>query len=184
MLAGVLHQVRHLARSTSEVIRSCVMRWLRPAAEGSVVLGAAVDLVRGKPELVAENALLRQPLIILTRSVKRPRLTQADRARLVLLASRVRAWRRVLVIVQPATLLHWHRSGFRLFWRWRSAARSRQPRISPDVVALIDRLARENRLWGAERLRVLFGDIGTAPGSPTSWPATAAAPGSGRRALR
>jgi transposase InsO family protein len=70
-----------------------------------------------------------------------------------LLASRVRAWRQSLLVVQPATLLRWHREGFRLFWRWRSAPRSRQPRVSPETVALIQRMARENHLWGAERIR-------------------------------
>src|SRR5262245_5007408 len=114
-------------------------------------MGAATDLVRSKPELVAENALLRQQLIILTRSTKRPRLTRADRALLVLLASRMRAWRQALLIVQPTTLLRGHRAGFRLLWRWRSTPRSRQPRVAPDVVALIQRMARENLLWGAVR---------------------------------
>ena len=50
-------------------------------------------------------------------------------------------------------MLRWRRAGFRLFWRWRSTPRTRQPRVSPDVVALIGRMARENRLWGAERIR-------------------------------
>src|SRR5262245_7451664 len=123
-------------------------------------MGAATDLVRSKPELVAENALLRQQLIILTRSTKRPRLTRSDRALLVLLASRVRAWRQALLIVQPATLLRWHRAGFRLFWRWRSAPRPRQPRVAPETIALIRRMARENRLWGAERIRGELAQLG------------------------
>src|SRR5262245_3526371 len=110
MPARVLRRLRHLARRTAGAIRRRLTSWLRPATASSVVLGAAVDLVRGKPELVAENAFLRQQLIILTRSAKRPRITRADRALLVILASRVRAWRRALVIVQPATLLRWHRS--------------------------------------------------------------------------
>ena len=57
------------------------------------------DLLRSKSELVAENALLRQQLIVLARSTRRPRLTGADRVVLVLLASRVRAWRSALLIV-------------------------------------------------------------------------------------
>jgi putative transposase len=109
--------------------------------------------VRSKPELVAENALLRQQVIVLVRSTRRPRISRSDRALLVLLASRVRAWRQALLIVQPATLLRWHRAGFRLLWRWRSAPRSNQARVSPETVALIRRMTRENRLWGAERIR-------------------------------
>ena len=146
MLPALVHRVRHLARRASSAIRRRAARLLRPATAGSVVLGAAVDLVRSKEELVAENALLRQQLLVLVRSTRRPHLSGADRALLVVLASRARAWRQALVIVQPATLLRWRRSGVRLFWRWRSTPRSRQPRVAPDVVALIERMARENRL--------------------------------------
>jgi transposase InsO family protein len=167
MLASVLDRARHLAHRTGSAISRRLTNWLRPATAGSVALGAAVDLVRGRPELVAENAFLRQQLIILTRSAGRPRITRADRALLVLLASRVRAWRQALVIVQPATLLRWHRAGFRLFWRWRSSACSRPPRVAPEVVALIERMARENRLWGAERIRGELLKLGIAVGKRT-----------------
>jgi putative transposase len=74
---------------------------------------------------------------------------------LVVLAHWVPNWKQVLQIIQPDTLLRWHREGFRLFWK----LKSRQPmqtqpqRLAPDTIALIQRLARENRLWGAERIR-------------------------------
>jgi putative transposase len=167
MLAGVLDRVRHLVRTRSSTIRCRVARWLRPAAASSLVLGAVADLVRSKPELVAENALLRQELIVVARSTKRPRLAWADRALLVLLASRVRAWRSAMLIVQPATLLRWHRAGFGLFWRWRSTPRTRRPRVSQQTVDLIRRLARENRLWGAERIRGELRKLGIAVGKRT-----------------
>src|SRR5690606_37280887 len=53
----------------------------------------------------------------------------------------------------PETLLPWHRQGFRLFWRHKSKAKSRQPRIPPDVVALIQRMALDNRSWGVRRIQ-------------------------------
>jgi putative transposase len=59
-------------------------------------------------------------------------------------------WRRALVIVQPATLIRWHRQGFRLFWRWKS--RPGRPPIPADLQALIRRMARENPTWGQERI--------------------------------
>src|SRR5262249_57982809 len=118
-------RARHLARNGVHALQRHLLRWTTPATSGSLVLGCAADLVRSRSELVAENALLRQQLIVLARSVKRPRLSHADRPLLVLLASRVRAWRQALLIVQPETLLRWHRTGFRLFWRWRSRARRR-----------------------------------------------------------
>jgi putative transposase len=167
MLARVLHHVRDLADTAFRTVRRRLANELCPAATSSLVLGTATDLVRGKAELVAENALLRQQLIVLARSTKRPRISRFDRALLVVLASRARAWRQALVIVQPATLVRWHRAGFRVFWRWRSAPRSQQPRVAPETVALIKRMARENRLWGAERIRGELLKLGIAIGKRT-----------------
>ena len=109
--------------------------------------------MRSKTQLVAENALLRQQLIILKRQAKRPKLTKSDRVILVVLASKVKAWREALLLVKPATLLGWHRQGFRLFWRFKSHVKSYTSRIAPDTVALIHQMALENRLWGALRIR-------------------------------
>lgn len=111
------------------------------------------DLTRSKPALLAENALLRQQVIVLQRQVARPRLTPLDRLLLVVLASRVRRWRSALLIVQPDTILRWHRQGFRLVWRARSQTTTRMPRVPAETVALIVEMARDNRLWGAERIR-------------------------------
>jgi putative transposase len=167
MLAQILHRVHELADAAVRALRRRLGNALRPATTGSLVLGAATDLVRGKPELVAQNALLRQQLIVLARSTRRPRLAWSDRALLVLLASRVRAWRSAVLIVQPATLLRWHRAGFRLIWRWRSTPRTRQPRVSQQTVDLIRQLARENRLWGAERIRGELNKLGIRVGKRT-----------------
>ena len=102
-----------------------------------VAVGALADLARSKPALVTENAFLRHQLAMLHRSVKRPRCTSADRALLVLLASRVRAWRSALLIVQPATLLRWHRHAFRWHWRRKSraAAPAHRPPLTPETVS-------------------------------------------------
>ena len=102
-----------------------------------------------------ENALLRQQLIVLKRQVKRPALTWRDRALLVLLASKLRMWKEALVIVQPDTVLRWHRELFCRVWRRRSrhkGKKGRQP-LADDIVALIKSMARDNRTWGAERIR-------------------------------
>ena len=102
-----------------------------------------------------ENALLRQQLIVLQRQVKRPTLTWRNRALFVLLASKLRSWKETLLIVQPDTLLRWHRDLFRRIWRRKSkpqGKRGRKP-LTDDVVALIKRLAKENLSWGAERIR-------------------------------
>jgi putative transposase len=72
---------------------------------------------------------------------------------LVLLARFVRTWKQALFIVQPETLLRWHRQGFQLFWKYKSRAASPKPKIAPETVALSKEMARDNRLWGAERIR-------------------------------
>ena len=72
---------------------------------------------------------------------------------LVLLARLVRTWKQALFIVQPDTLLRWHRELFRLYWKRRSKASSHKPKVAAETIALIREMAKENRLWGAERIR-------------------------------
>jgi len=122
--------------------------------------GTGTDLVRSRAQLLAENALLRQQLLVLRRSVARPTVTRADRVLLVLLASRVRTWRQALLLVQPETLLRWHRAGFRALWRRRSRPGPGRPPLAVETVALIRRMATENPLWGAERIRGELGKLG------------------------
>jgi transposase InsO family protein len=112
-----------------------------------------MDVGRSKSELIAENAFLRQQLVILRRPATRPTLTSFDRGLLVMLASRLRRWRNALLIVKPDTLLSWHRQGFRLFWRHKSKAKHRTPRVAPEVIALIHAMALNNRLWGTKRIQ-------------------------------
>jgi hypothetical protein len=109
-LAAIVAGVRHALRTRL---------WTRPAAVTHAT-GTGADLLRSRAQVLAENAFLRQQLLVQRHSVPRPALTRADRALLVLLAGRVRAWRRALLIIQPATLLRWHRAGFRALWRRQS----------------------------------------------------------------
>jgi transposase InsO family protein len=121
--------------------------------ETVLLLAAAVtDLFRRRGSLLAEIALLRHQLAVLRRSVGRPRVTRFDRIALVALAAVTPTWRNVLRIVQPGTLLRWHRAGFKALWRWRSRTRP-APRLAPETAALVRSMASANRLWGAERIR-------------------------------
>jgi putative transposase len=81
------------------VLHERVSRWIKPPTT-SLVLSTLADLGRGKSELIAENALLRQQLIILRRQVKRPAYRKRDRLLLVLLARMVRTWKEALFLVQ------------------------------------------------------------------------------------
>jgi transposase InsO family protein len=150
LLGGVK---RGLKAFWSEMIER-LREWTGPDAHG-MVGGAVADATRSKSELMLENALLRQQLIVLGRQVKRPQLSWRERGIMVLLASKLRGWKEALFIVQPETLLRWHRDWFRWVWRRKSKPKQRggRPPLPGRVVQLIRRMARENPLWGAERIR-------------------------------
>ena len=140
MFATICRALRRRAGASLCAVGQRLLAWLKPAT-GTPLGGALGDLVRTKAELLAENALLRQQLVVLRRQVTRPALTPADRLRLILLARVTRGWQAALLLVQPGTLLRWHRQGFRLVWRVRSAASTRRPQVPDETVALIQRLA-------------------------------------------
>ena len=143
---------QRLARTVTRIRHAfCGYLWARPAAAHAA--GISTDLLRSRAQLLAENALLRHQVIVLRRGVKRPAVTATDRTLLVLFAGRVRAWRHALLIVQPDTLLRWHRAGFRAFWRRRSRPGPGRPPLPAETIALVRRMAGENPLWGAERIR-------------------------------
>jgi putative transposase len=100
----ILTFFKQLAGHGLQSLHRRYITWTKPDTT-SLLLGTLTDLARSKSELVAENAFLRKPLIILRRQVKRPTCTKADRVLLVLLASMVRTWKQALLIVQPETRL-------------------------------------------------------------------------------
>jgi len=145
--------VRKSIDSLCQSAKQRLRQWTKPDSHG-LVLSAAMDLTRSKRELMLENMLLRQQLIVLKRQVRRPALTWRDRTLFVLLASKLPTWKAALVIVQPDTVLRWHRDLFRWVWKRKSRPRRRgQPALTDDIVALIKQMAEENRSWGAERIR-------------------------------
>jgi hypothetical protein len=133
-------------------LKQLIKQHTRPLTT-ELVIGALSDTTRSRVDLIAENALLRQQLIVLGRQIKRPQLTRADRIRLVLLARCTRFWQQALHIVQPDTLLCWHRELFRHYWRRKSQNKKPKPRTPAETIALIKQMTRENRWWGAERIR-------------------------------
>src|ERR1700682_3538178 len=94
----------------------------------------AADLVRRRVDLVAENALLPQQLIVAERKLAgRVRWTPCQRFMIVLTARVAPAWRDAILLIQPATILRWHRAGFREFWRRRSRRPGRPPTRVPPL---------------------------------------------------
>jgi len=108
---------------------------------------------RSKLALEAENAALRQQIIVLRRKLRgRIRLSNGDRLFFVWLYRLFPAVTRALLIIRPDTLVRWHRAGFRYYWRWKSRRRIGRPKIEYELRALIRRMNAENPLWGAPRI--------------------------------
>ncbi len=109
--------------------------------------------LKSRERLEAENLALRHQLNVVFRCApKTVRLRSPDRFLLVWL---YRLWPDLLdsfIIVQPETVVRWHRRGFKAFWRWRSQGRSGRPRISREVRDLIREISLANPLWGAPRI--------------------------------
>ena len=117
-------------------------------------------LLLPRAALAAENLAMRQQLNVLRRSVPRPRVQLRDRFLWVLLRRFWSGWRGSLIIVQPSTVVRWHRAGWRLLWRWRSRGKPGRPIVGFEVRELIRRLSRENRLWGAPRIQAELARLG------------------------
>src|SRR6478736_2424016 len=116
-------------------------------------LNLVAALFKSKSRLEAENAALRQQLIVLRRKVRgRVQLTGGDRLFFVQLYRWFPSVLKVITIVRPETLVRCHRVGFRQYWRWRSRSLGGRPQIDADLRALIRRMSVDNPLWGAPRI--------------------------------
>jgi len=108
--------------------------------------------VKNRHSLILENTALRHQLEVLQRNARRPKLKLSDRALWALLSRFLPDWRRHLTIVQPDTVVRWHRAGWLLYWRWKSKPGPGRPKVPAEVRTLIRRISQENQLWGAPRI--------------------------------
>jgi hypothetical protein len=154
MLATIIASAKNIVVSSTRTAGQTVKRLLQPARSvASATAGAARDATRSRKELLAENAFLRQQLIALRRSVKRPATSPADRLVMVVLARLSSAWRDALHLVQPDTLVRWHRDLFKIVWRRKSRPKGQPKRLAQETIDLIREMASSNATWGAERIR-------------------------------
>jgi len=116
------------------------------------------DLVRlafvtahSRSALAAENLFLRKQLALFRERKVKPRRADDSTRWMMATLSRMFQWHDALVNVKPNMLLRWHRTGFRLFWRWKSKPTGR-PRLTRDLRDLIWKMATENPSWGEERI--------------------------------
>src|SRR5262245_23906568 len=126
----------------------------RLALSALQILAVAVSAAfKSRATLHLENLALRHQLGVMRRSVKRAKLTSADRLLWACLCEAWSDWRSALVIVKPETVIGWHRKGFRLFWTWKVRhGQPGRPPVSKEVRQLIRQMSRDNPIWGAPRI--------------------------------
>src|SRR5580704_1387056 len=116
-------------------------------------LRVLVSPFRTRARLEAEIVLLRHQLNSLRRRVpSKPKLTMADRLLFVWLYRLFPSVLNAVAIINPDTVVRWHRTGFRLYWRWKSRSRGGRPRVPLEIRRLIREMSLANRLWGAPRI--------------------------------
>ncbi len=113
---------------------------------------ALLSALKSRRDLVLENLALRHQLAVLAASDRRPRFRVADRLVWTCLRRLWGGWRGALFLVQPATVVRWHREGFRRYWRRKSRRQPGRPRVDPELRSLIRKMATANPLWGAPRV--------------------------------
>jgi transposase InsO family protein len=120
----------------------------------SLFLNLLISPSKPTSQLEAENAALRHQLVVLQRKVQgRIEFSNGDRLFFVLLYRLFPSVLRAITIVQPETIIRWHRAGFRCYWPWKSRGRGGRPPISAELHALIRQMSVENVLWGAPRIQ-------------------------------
>lgn len=126
-----------------------------------------VSLFKFQSALAIEVASLQHQIMVLKRSVRRPKINNSDRIFWVVLRKLWPDWRRSLIIVQPQTVINWHRQGFRLYWRWKSRPKDGRPQIDPEIRKLIRMMWLSNPTWGSPRIRDELAKIGISVSDST-----------------
>jgi transposase InsO family protein len=118
-----------------------------------LILRAVIELFRSKASLEMEILTPCHQINVLRRSsAKRPAFTNIDRLVFAALYRLVPRVVNALVIVEPETVIGWHRAGFRLFCRWKSRCRRGRPKVLLEIRQLIRDMSLANPLWGAPRI--------------------------------
>jgi putative transposase len=118
-----------------------------------LIFRGVLTAFRSRRDVALENLVLRHQLQVALRTNPAPRLRSPDRVLWVLVRRLWPGWRDHLLVVKPATVIRWHRKGWRLYWSWKSRTAPGRPRLSAEVRELIGTMSRDNRLWGTERIR-------------------------------
>jgi putative transposase len=132
-----------------------------------IVLTYPFSFFRPRHDLALEVLALRHQLLVLKRQGGRPKLGRSDRYLWMLLMRVWPHWRNPLMIFQPETLIGWQRSGFRMFWRWKSRRRLGRPGKDAELIQLIRRMWALNPTWGSPRIRDELAKLGLTASTAT-----------------
>lgn len=123
-----------------------MIRWL------SIFIPWFRSVFQTQGELALENLALRQQLAVMKFQQPRPKLSMGDRRFWLFLSRYWSDWRQTLIVVQPDTVVRWHRKGFKHYWTWKSRRNRGRPIIDREIRVLISRMSQANPLWGAPRI--------------------------------
>ena len=132
-----------------------------------IVLTYPFSFFRPRHDLALEVLALRHQLMVLKRQAGRPKLCPCDRNLWLVLMKVWPNWRSHLMILQPETLIGWQRSGFRMFWRWKSRRRLGRPQKDAGLIQLIRRMWALNPTWGNPRIRDELAKLGLKASTAT-----------------
>src|SRR5674476_306330 len=107
---------------------------------------------KSKIQLLLEVIMLAKQLEIYQRTDPKLKIKRSDRMFFSLMMDWLSNWKERLFIVNPETVIKWHRTAFRYYWRWKSQHKGGRPKVSMEVIALIKQMANENPKWGAPRI--------------------------------
>src|SRR5215831_12508265 len=111
-------------------------------------------LIVSRVKLALELLALRQQLVLLQRTVKRPQIQDRDRWFWIVVSRIWKDWRQALIFVKPETVIKWHHQGFRMYWRWKSrSSQVGRPKLDREIRDLIRKISDENPLWGVPRIQ-------------------------------
>jgi putative transposase len=133
----------------------------------SVILRTLLSTCDSRSRLLLENLAPRHQIVVLQRTSPKPRLCYSDRILWLVLRHLFLGWQTALFLVQPQTVIQWHRLGFRLFWRWKSRRPRGRPPADRPLINLIRRMWQANPTWGSRRIQAELAKLGIAVSDST-----------------
>ena len=108
--------------------------------------------IKTRTQLILENIFLAKQLEIYQRTDPKLKIKRTDRMFFSLIMDLLSNWKERLFIVKPETVIKWHRTAFKFYWRWKSKPKGGRPSISRELISLIKQMVNDNPLRGSPRI--------------------------------